>query len=172
MKTMLKLAAVAAVATTAVPAFAAPVGVTGAPPTATARIIRPLTLSATGSVNLGTIVLNGVTANRTVALSAGNVLDCGGGTAELACSGTTSVATYNVQGTNNQVVQIIKTASNLTNANDGSTLSFTPLGQNTVTLTNSGAPGNNFAIGGSIVIGSGTTDGVYSGTVDVKVDYQ
>jgi hypothetical protein len=172
MKNIAKLAAVAAVALTSAPAIAAPVGVTGAPPTATARIIRPLTLSATGSVNLGTIVLNGVTADRTVSLSAGNVLDCGGGTAELACSGTTSVASYNVQGTNNQIVQIIKTASNLTNANDGSTLSFTPVGQNTVTLTNSGAPGNDFDIGGSIVIGTGTTDGVYSGTVDVKVDYQ
>ena len=42
----------------------------------------------------------------------------------------------------------------------------------TVTLTNSGAPGLNFNIGGSIVIGTVTTDGVYSGTVNVQVDYQ
>jgi len=145
--------------------------VTGAAPSATVKIIRPLSLTATGSLNFGTIVLNGVTANRTVTLSAGNSLTCGG-TTELQCSGTTSVPTYNVRGTNNQVVTILKNASDLTNANDGTKLTLTPVGQATVTLTSSGSPGDNFAIGGSIVIGSGTTDGVYSGTVDVQVDYQ
>ena len=44
-----KIAAVAAAALAATPAIAAPVGVTGAPPSATARIIKPLTLSATGA---------------------------------------------------------------------------------------------------------------------------
>lgn len=171
MSKFLKIAALAATAFAAVPAMAAPVGVTGAAPSATVKIIRPLTLTATGSLNFGTIVLNGVTANRTVTLSAGNVLTCGG-TTELQCSGTTSVPTYNVRGTNNQVVTILKNASDLTNANDGTKLTLTPVGQATVTLTSSGAPGDNFAIGGSIVIGSATTDGVYSGTVDVQVDYQ
>ena len=99
------------------------------------------------------------------------MLTCGG-TLELQCSGTTSVPTYNVRGTNGQVVTIIKTASNLTNSTDGSTLSMTPLGAASVTLTNSGSPGFDFNIGGSIVIGTGTTDGVYTGTVDVQVDYQ
>jgi len=171
MSKFVKIAALAATAFVAVPAMATPVGVTGAAPSATVKIIRPLTLSATGSLNFGTIVLNGVTANRTVTLSAGNVQTCGG-TTELQCSGTTSVPTYNVRGTNNQVVTILKNASDLTNANDGTKLTLTPVGQATVTLTSSGAPGDNFAIGGSIVIGSGTTDGVYSGTVDVQVDYQ
>lgn len=172
MTKFVKIAALAATAFAAVPAMAAPVGVTGAAPSATVKIIRPLTLTATGSLNFGTIVLNGVTANRTVTLSAGNVLNCGSGTAELQCSGTTSVPTYNVRGTNNQVVTILKNASDLVNANDGTKLVLTPVGQATVTLTSSGAPGDNFAIGGSIVIASATTDGVYSGTVDVQVDYQ
>jgi hypothetical protein len=171
MKNFAKIAVLAATVFAAAPAVAAPVGVTGAPPSATARIIRPLSLTSTGSLNFGTIVLNGVTANRTVSLSAANVLTCGG-TTELQCSGTTSVPTYNVRGTNGQVVTIIKAASNLTNANDGTTLSMTPLGAASVTLTNSGAPGFDFNIGGSIVIGTATTDGVYSGTVDVQVDYQ
>lgn len=167
-----KFAAVAAVATLATPAIAAPVGVSGAKPEARAKIVRPLTLSATGALDFGTITLNGVTADRDVVLSAGNVLDCGGGTAELVCSGTTSVPTYNVQGTNNQVVTIIKTPSTLTNGNDGSTLTMTPLGANSITLTNSGAPGFDFNIGGQITIGAGTTDGLYTGEVEVTVDYQ
>ncbi len=167
----LKIAALAATVFAATPAFAAPVGVTGAPPSATARIIRPLSLTSTGSLNFGTIVLNGVTADRTVSLSSGNVLVCGG-TTELQCSGTTSVPTYNVRGTNNQVVTVIKTASLLTNSTDATTLSMTPTGVPSVTLTNSGAPGFNFTIGGTIVIGAATTDGVYSGTVNVQVDYQ
>ena len=170
MTNTLKLAALAATVLTATPAFAAPVS-SATPPSATARIIRPLTLPNTGSLNFGTIVLNGVTANRTVSLSSANVLTCGG-TAELQCSGATSVPTYNVRGTNNQVVTIIKNASLLTNAQDGSTLSMTPLGATSITLTSSGSPGDDFNIGGSIVIGTATTDGVYSGTVDVQVDYQ
>jgi len=171
MTKFVKIAAAAAAVLAATPAIAAPVGVTGAPPSASARIIRPLTLSATGSLNFGTIVLNGVTANRTVTLSAANVVDCAGGSAELACSGTTSVPTYNVRGTNNQVVTVIKNSSTLTGSNGG-TLTLTPVGQNTVTLTSSGAPGDNFAIGGSITIGAATVDGLYTGTVDVQVDYQ
>ena len=172
MNKFVKFAALAATVLATTPALAAPVGVTGAPPSATARIIRPLTLTSTGSLNFGTIVLNGVTADRTVSLSSGNVLDCGSATTELQCSGATSVPTYNVRGTNNQVVTVIKTASNLTNSSDGSVLSMTPLGVSSVTLTSSGSPGLDFNIGGSIVIGSATTDGVYSGTVDVQVDYQ
>ncbi len=167
----LKIAALAATVLAATPAFAAPVSSTPVP-SASARIIRPLTLTSTGSLNFGTIVLNGVTANRTVSLSSGNVVNCGAGTAELTCSGTTSVPTYNVRGTQGQVVTIIKTASNLTNANDGTTLSMTPLGAASLTLVNSGAPGSDFNIGGSITVGTATTDGVYSGTVDVQVDYQ
>ena len=172
MNKFVKLAALAATVLATTPALAAPVGVTGAPPSATARIIRPLSLTSTGSLNFGTIVLNGVTANRTVALTSGNVLNCGAGTIELQCSGATSVPTYNVRGTNSQVVTVIKTASNLTNANDGTFLSMTPTGAASVTLTNSGSPGLDFAIGGTIVIGTATTDGVYSGTVNVQVDYQ
>ena len=171
MTKFVKIAAFAAAALAATPAIAAPVGVTGAPPSASARIIRPLTLSATGSLNFGTIVLNGVTADRTVTVSAGNVVDCGGGTTELACSGTTSVPTYNVRGTQGQVATVIKNTSTLTGSNGG-TLTLTPVGQNSVTLANSGAPGTNFAIGGSITIGTATVDGLYTGTVDVQVDYQ
>ena len=164
-----KIAAVAAAALASTPAIAAPVGVTGAPPSATARIIRPLTLTATGSLNFGTIVMNNVTANQVISLSNANALTCGDAV-QVVCSGTTSIPTYNVRGTNNQVVTIIKTASSLTGSNGGS-LTLTPTGNPSVTLTSSGSPGDDFTIGGDITITPTTADGVYTGTVNVTVDY-
>ena len=162
-----KLAAVAAAALAATPALAAPVSVTGAPPSASARIIRPLTLTATGSLDFGTIVLNGITADRTVTLNDDATITCA---TELVCAATGTVPTYNVRGTQGQTVNIIKNASSLTGSNGGS-LTLTPVGAASVLLTNSGSPGVDFTIGGSITIGTGTADGVYTGTVDVQVDY-
>jgi len=95
---------------------------------------------------------------------------CAGGNAEVVCSGTTSVPTYNVKGTNKMVVNIIKTASSLTGSNGG-TLAFRPTGQATATLPNSGNTGVDFQIGGDIDIVPATVDGTYSGNIDVTVDY-
>jgi hypothetical protein len=39
-------------------------------------------------------------------------------------------------------------------------------------LTNSGPPGTNFSLGGSISLSSTTVSGTYSGTFNVTVDYQ
>lgn len=162
-------ATVAAAALAAAPASAAPVSATP-PATATARIIKPLTLTSAGTLDFGTIVMNGVSANRTIQISSANVRDCAGGSTEVVCSGTTSVPTYNVRGTQGQTVTIIKTGSTLTGSNGG-TLALTPLGAASVLLTNSGAPGVDFNIGGSITIAAATVDGVYTGTLDVQVDY-
>lgn len=167
MTKFVKIAAVAAAALATVPAVAAPVGVTGAPPSASARIIRPLTLSATGSLDFGTIVLNGVTGTRTVTVNDDASITCD---IELVCDATGSVPTYNVRGTNNQTVNVIKNVSTL-NGSNGGTLTLTPVGVDSVLLTNSGAPGHDFTIGGSIDISAATVDGVYTGTVDVQVDY-
>lgn len=170
-----RMAALAAAATLAVPAVAAPVGVpVGQEPVATARIIKPLTLTSTGSLDFGTIVMNGVTANRLIRLDAStgaiSAANCGGGSAEVVCSGATSVPTYNVKGTQGQTVTVTKSTSSLTGSNGGS-LTLTPTGANTVLLSNSGVVGNDFNIGGDITIGAATVDGVYTGTVNVTVDY-
>ena len=167
MTKFVKIAALAAAALAATPAIAAPVGVTGAPPSASARIIRPLTLTATGSLDFGTIVLNGITADRTVTLNDDATITCA---TELVCAATGSVPTYNVRGTQGQTVNIIKNDSTLTGSNGG-TLTLTPVGAASVLMSNSGSPGEDFTIGGSITIGTGTADGVYTGTVDVEVDY-
>lgn len=165
-------ASVAATAIVATPAVAAPVGAT-TPATARARIVRPLVLARVTNLDFGTITLGTVAAGgETVSMTTAGVVTCGSG--GLTCSGTPVAAVYNVQGTNNQVVQIFSATSSLTNANDGTTLTFTPTlpASGTVTLTNSGAPGNNFNVGGSITILPATTDGVYSGNINVTVDYQ
>jgi hypothetical protein len=156
----------------AAPSVAAPVSVT-APVEVRAKVVKPLTFTATGTMNFGTIILNGLTANQTVSLSTANVRNCGGGTPQLICSGATSVPTYNLRGTTNTTVTIIKTASNLTNiSGGGGTVPMTLTGPSSITFTNSSANGVNFTIGGSITLTPTTRDGVYSGTVNVQVDYQ
>jgi hypothetical protein len=167
MKKFLIAAGVAALALTATPAAAAPVAAT-TPANASARIIKPLTLTAAGTLDFGTIVMNGVTANRTVTLNSDTTITCA---TELVCAANGTVPTYTVTGTQGQLVNIIKTASTL-NGSNGGTLTLTPVGGASVTLSNSGNPGGaTFPMGGSITIASTQQDGVYTGTVDVQVDY-
>jgi hypothetical protein len=163
-------ASVAATAIAATPAVAAPVGA-ATPATARARIVKPLVLTRVANLDFGTITLGTVAAGgETVSMSQLGVVACGSG--GLTCSGTPVAAQYNVTGTNNQVVQIVAVASSLTNANDGTTLSFSPNAPLTATLPNSGTSGVNFNVGGSITIVPATTDGVYTGNINVTVDYQ
>lgn len=166
-----RLAALA-VATTlvATPALAAPVGA-NPKAQASARIVRPLTLTALQDLDFGTIVVDALAAPQAVSVSQGGVLSgCSGA---LTCSGTVAAAQYNVTGTNNFVVNISATASDLTNTSSGGgeLLAFTPNAPATVTLTNSGAPGNNFNVGGSITVAPATVDGLYVGDIEVTVDY-
>ena len=163
--------AASAAATATAPAAAAPVGAT-INAQVQVKVVKPLTLTSTGTLNFGTIMLNGLTSNRAISLSQLNVRDCGGGTPQLICSGATSVPTYTVRGTNNATATIIKTASNLTNTTTGTSLLMTLTGPTSVTFTNSSANGVNFTIGGSITLTPTTAEGVYSGTVNVQVDYQ
>jgi Domain of unknown function (DUF4402) len=167
-----KLAAVAVAALATTPAYAQAVGVTGQPPSASARIIKPLTLTSAGAMNFGTIVIPsaGVAADRTIVLGdTGLITDCGGDV-DTVCSGATSVPTYTVTGTNRQQVTVHTNDSTL-NGNNGGTLTLSPTHAGTVTLPNSGNLGTSFAVGGEITISSTTVDGLYTGFVDVTVEY-
>ncbi len=170
-----KIAAIAAAALATTPAFAAPVGPSGGNPNASARIIKPLTLTATGELDFGTIVMNGVSATRTVTVNPdGSVTRA----TELVCDLNGTAVAYNVRGTQGQVVYIELNTSTLIGSNGGS-LTLTPNSDQTaedantdrLTLANSGAPGSDFNVGGSIDIDAATIDGVYTGTVDVEVQY-
>lgn len=166
------VATVAAIAATATPALAAPVSATS-DATAKVRILKPLALTSTQNLDLGTIVLAGAgTYTATVGIDRAGVFDCDGGSStNVVCSGASQVAIYNVRGTNNQVLTIA--AGNVTlNGSNGGTLTLTPDFAPTVTLTSSGSPGNDFNVGGSVTVADTTVDGVYTGTFAVTADYQ
>ena len=162
------LAATAALAFTATEAAAAPVSAT-TDATAHARILRPLTLTSTQNLDLGDIVLSGAAPfSTTVSIVKAGVFSCG---ASVTCSGTHQVAIYNVSGTKSQPVTIAAGNVTLTDA-AGDTLTLTPSFNTTVTLSNSGSPGDNFNVGGAITVQDTTPDGVYTGTFKVTADYQ
>jgi hypothetical protein len=140
--------------------------------TATARVVKPLTLSWIQDLDLGTIILSGAGAwsGATVSVNGAGVFSCTNG--NVTCSGNTQPAKYKVTGTNNQVVTITAPNVTLTNQNDGvSTLILTSNGPGTVNLGNSGNAGLTFGVGGSITVGSNTPDGTYAGTFNVTVNY-
>jgi hypothetical protein len=136
-----------------------------------ASFLKPLTLQWLQDLDLGSVVLGpGTWSNATVAISRGGVFSCASG--NLTCSGVTGAAKYNVSGSNNQVVRISAPNVTLVNQGDSSrTLTLIVDSPGTVTLTNSGPPGTNFSLGGSISLSSSTAGGTYSGTFNVTVDY-
>jgi hypothetical protein len=136
-----------------------------------ANVIKPLSLTALQNLDLGTITLMpGTWSGATVGISRTGVVSC---SPNLICSGAPQVARFNVTGTNKMVVVIAAPDVTLVNQNDASQslkLKIDNPGQ--VTLTSSGAPGTNFDLGGSLTLSSATVAGVYSGTIQVTVDYQ
>jgi hypothetical protein len=135
-----------------------------------ATVAKPLILTRVQDLDLGTITLGpGSWSGATVGISRAGVLTCN---ANVICTGATTPAIYNVSGTNNRVVRITAPNVTLVNQNDASrTLTLVTDVVASVTLTNSGPPGTNFPIGGSISVSSSTAGGTYTGTFNVTVDY-
>lgn len=133
-----------------------------------ASLVKPLALTTKQDFDFGQVLLPLSGGAITIAVSQTGVRSC---PAPASCSGTAKQAIFNVQGSNNQVVKITATATTLTNA-AGNTLAFTPNAPSTVTLTNSGQPGVDFSVGGSISVSPTTPDGAYTGSMTVTADYQ
>ena len=161
-------ATVAALTMTATPALAVGPNQNA---TATARVVKPLTLTWVRDLDLGTIVLSGAGAwsGANVGITRGGVFSCAN--ANTTCSGSTQTAQYKVTGTNNQVVTVNAPNVTLTEPVSGSTLLMTVDSPGTVNLGNSGATGLTFDLGGQITVASNTPDGTYSGTFNVTVNY-
>lgn len=136
-----------------------------------ASVVKPLILTWLQDLDLGSIVLGpGTWSGATVSISRTGVFTCSN--ANVTCSGTTKVAQYNVSGSNNNVVHITAPNVTLINQSDASQrLTLIVDNPGTATLTNSGPPGINFSLGGSISVNSSTIGGTYSGTFNVTVDY-
>lgn len=163
-------AAVAALALSATPAFAQTNPDKNA--TASAKIVKPLTLTWVQDLDLGTVLLSGAGAwtGATVGISRAGVFSCTN--TNVTCSGATKVAKYKVTGTNNQAVTINAGNVTLTNQNDNTkTLVMAIDNPGTVNLANSGNVGLEFSLGGAINVASTTADGVYLGTFNVTVNY-
>ena len=153
-------------------AAAAPAHAANNVATVQANVVKPLILTWLQNLDLGTIALGpGTWSNATVGISKAGVFSCTN--ANLICTGATQAARYNVSGTNNRTVLI--SAPNVTLVNQGDptkTLTMVVDNPGAVLLTNSGPPGTNFSLGGSISLSSSTVSGTYSGTFNVTVDYQ
>ena len=130
-----------------------------------------MVLTKLQDLDLGTVTLGpGVWNNATVSLSQAGVLSCAN--ANLVCSGAPIVAQYNVQGSNQQAVNISAPNVTMVNQSDSTqTLTLLTDAPASIVLTNSGFPGKNFSIGGSVTLNSTTAAGTYVGTFNVTVDY-
>ena len=135
---------------------------------ASAKIVKSLELTSKQNLDFGTITLSGTPGTYTVSINLAGQLTCPSG---ATCSGVAMPAIMNAAGSNGQVVVISVASSNLVNSLDGSSIPFTPTAPANLTLTNSGQPGKDFNIGGSIAVPS-TADGTYSGNVVVTANYQ
>lgn len=137
---------------------------------ANAKVVKPLVLKRVQDLDLGTVVIgSGSWSGAKLTLSRAGVLTC---PAELICSGATQVAVYNVSGSNQSTVRIGAPDVTLVNQNDTTkTLTMVVDSPGTLTLTNSGAKGQDFPLGGSIRLDSTSADGTYTGTFNVTVDY-
>jgi hypothetical protein len=153
-------------------AFASPAQAITQSTSVNVSVVRPLTLTAIQSMDLGTITLNGGTwSSVTVGISRAGVFSCAN--TYVVCSGAPQVARYKVTGGNKQVVLISVPNVTLTNQTDSTQkLTLVADAPGSVTLTSSGEPGVNFDIGGSIALTSTTVDGTYTGTMNVTADYQ
>ena len=138
---------------------------------ASASVVKPLTLASLQNMDLGTITLGpGAWSNAKVTLTQTGALACG---ANLTCTGAPVAAQFNVAGSKAYTVGISAPDVTLTNQNDATkTLLLTLDSPSTIFLTNSGAPGTNFSVGGSVTLNSTTADGTYSGTITITADYQ
>ena len=139
--------------------------------TATAKIVKPLTLTWVQDLDLGTIVLGTGTWSATnIGITSAGAFTCGN--SNVTCSGATKNAQYKVTGTNNQRVFITAPNVTLTNQNDNTkTLLLTVDNPGFVDLGNSGNAGVTFGLGGSIPVSSTTVDGTYTGQFNVTVNY-
>jgi spore coat protein U-like protein len=137
----------------------------------TANAVKPLVISKLQDLDFGSVTLGpGTWSNASVSLSQSGAFSCI--SANVVCSGVTSVAQYNVQGSNKQTVRISAPNVTLVNQSDPTkTLTLVTDAPATILLTSSGIPGTNFSIGGSVTLSSTTAAGTYSGTFNVTVDY-
>lgn len=149
---------------------------------ASAEVLDALVLTNNGSLDFGAMVVSGA---GTVSLDAANALTCTD--TDIVCSGTTSVAAFDVEGTANKAVTInLPTGTiNLRHPNYNAS---TSTGEHTIELGSLVSSDNNatsgdpevtldgtgdasFTVGGTITIDGSEEAGLFEGSFDVSVEY-
>jgi Mat/Ecp fimbriae major subunit len=167
MKTMFKAALAATVATGlfAAPAMAA--NSATKPFTATAKIVRPLTLVNTSLLDFGIITMSNTFAGGDVVISRAGVVTCD---PLLTCTGTPKAGAFDVTGVANQGLTVtVQPTALLTDVVSGDTLAFVTDAPGSITLDSAGL--KSFNIGGTITVPVGASDGTYGADIDVTVTY-
>jgi hypothetical protein len=164
--TIAMLATAAAALLAAAPAAAASVTAQ-----AKAKVVKPLALTAIQDLDLGSLILApGSWSGAVVSLTRSGALTC---PTNVTCTGATQVAQYNLAGSNQQTIVIRAPNVTMVNQSDPTkALTLVVDGPGTIVLQNSGNPGTNFPLGGSITVNSTTAPGTYVGTFQVTAEYQ
>lgn len=153
---------------------------------ASANVLKPLLLTGGQTITLGTIVTpSTATFTGTFTVDAAATQTSTFCAAGFVCSGTVKSALFNLQGTNNAniTLNIPNTVTLTLQGATGTppTLALTTKnniaanvagGNYTIQLPNSGSPGRDFYVGGSVTIDQSTAGGTYLGTFTVTADYQ
>ena len=155
---------------------------------ASAKIVKPLVMTGGGTIALGTIItpsaatFSGTFTIQPAATQTGTYCQSG-----FSCSGTPTSAMFNLQGTNNTplnlTIPLTVTLTNTSWTGGGAAPTMTLNTTNSVaannatgvyvmSLPNSGFPGTDFWVGGSVVVNQATQGGTYQGTFTVTADYQ
>ena len=152
-----------------------------------ASVLKPVQLTGGGTLDLGTILtpsLASFTGTFTVAPAASQTgTFCAAG---FSCTGSPAAAMFNIQGTNktniglNIPLNVVLTLQNYTGGGTTPTMTIATTnsvaannttGSYTMQVPNSGVPGVDFYVGGSLTITQATVGGSYSGTFTVTADY-
>ena len=172
MKTLIKAAVAATVATGlfASPAFAASAGTSSF--LSKAKIVKPVTLTKGDDLDFGTTTMltTLTSATVTVADTAGSTAQCSD-TTMLSCSGGKPASFTLSSGLSGQTVAISYDVppTKLTLVGGTATVPFALDAIENVTLDTSGA--GSFNVGGTITVASTTLDGSYQATVNIVANY-
>lgn len=156
--------------------------------TVSAKIVKPLVMTGGGTIALGTLITpSAATYSNTFTIQPSGTQTGTYCQTGFTCSGTPTAAMFNLQGTNNTplnlTIPLTVTLTNTSWTGGGTAPTLTLNTTNSISanngsgvyvmsLPNSGFPGLDFWVGGSVTITQATAGGSYSGTFTVTADYQ
>jgi len=149
---------------------------TSATADARAEVLDSLVLTNTAALDFGTMVVNG---GGSVDLAPDGTLDCGD--PDIVCSGTSTVAAFDVEGTASKEVTINLPTADIElrhpgfaggpNQDEFRIMLNTFVSSTGTTVMLDGAGQGSFNVGGTITLDAVQQAGIYTGTFDVTVEY-